>query len=40
MKSKGGFFRSKRHIKIYIEEHGIEKWKKVAFIQYSIGGKE
>jgi large subunit ribosomal protein L19e len=25
MKSKGGFFRSKRHIKIYIEEHGIEK---------------
>ena len=22
-KSKGGFFRSKRHIKLYIEEHGI-----------------
>ena len=25
MKSKGGFFRSKRHIKLYIREHGIEK---------------
>ena len=25
MKSKGGFFRSKRHIKLYIQEHGIEK---------------
>ncbi len=23
MKSKGGFFRSKRHIKLYIEEHGL-----------------
>jgi large subunit ribosomal protein L19e len=23
MKSKGGFFRSKRHIKLYTEEHGI-----------------
>jgi len=25
MKSKGGFFRSKRHIKLFIEEHGIGK---------------
>lgn len=25
MKSKGGFFRSKRHIKIYMQEHGIIK---------------
>ena len=25
MKSKGGFFRSKRHIKLYIQDHGIEK---------------
>jgi large subunit ribosomal protein L19e len=25
MKSKGGFFRSKRHIKIYMKEHGIGK---------------
>ncbi len=25
MKSKGGFFRSKRHIKIYIQEQGIIK---------------
>ena len=25
MKSKGGFFRSKRHIKLYIEERGIGK---------------
>jgi large subunit ribosomal protein L19e len=25
MKSKGGFFRSKRHIKIYMQEHGIGK---------------
>ena len=25
MKSKGGFFRSKRHIKIYVQEHGIVK---------------
>jgi|TARA_B100001964_G_C14251510_1_gene610164 large subunit ribosomal protein L19e len=25
MKSKGGFFRSKRHIKIYMQEHGIVK---------------
>ncbi len=25
MKSKGGFFRSKRHIKIYMEEHSIGK---------------
>jgi large subunit ribosomal protein L19e len=24
-KSKGGFFRSKRHIKIYMQEHGIIK---------------
>jgi large subunit ribosomal protein L19e len=24
-KSKGGFFRSKRHIKTYIEEHGLVK---------------
>lgn len=24
-KSKGGFFRSKRHIKVYIEEHGLIK---------------
>ena len=24
-KSKGGFFRSKRHIKLYIEEHGLIK---------------
>lgn len=25
MKSKGGFFRSKRHIKLYIEEHNLAK---------------
>ncbi|MDH3382375.1 MAG: hypothetical protein OEL54_06685, partial [Flavobacteriaceae bacterium] len=25
MKSKGGFFRSKRHIKLYIEEHNLTK---------------
>ena len=25
MKSKGGFFRSKRHIKVYMQEHGIGK---------------
>ena len=25
MKSKGGFFRSKRHIKLYINEHGLIK---------------
>lgn len=25
MKAKGGFFRSKRHIKLYIEEHGLAK---------------
>ncbi len=25
MKSKGGFFRSKRHLKIYIDEHGLSK---------------
>jgi large subunit ribosomal protein L19e len=25
LKAKGGFFRSKRHIKIYIEEHGLAK---------------
>ncbi len=25
MKSKSGFFRSKRHIKIYMQEHGIGK---------------
>ena len=25
MKSKGGFFRSKRHIKVYMQEHGIIK---------------
>ena len=25
LKSKGGFFRSKRHIKVYIEEHGLGK---------------
>ena len=25
MKSKGGFFRSKRHVKIYMQEHGIGK---------------
>jgi len=25
MKSKGGFFRSKRHIKLYIQEQGIKK---------------
>jgi large subunit ribosomal protein L19e len=25
MKSKGGFFRSKRHIKLYIEEHDLVK---------------
>ena len=24
-KSKGGFFRSRRHIKVYIEEHGLFK---------------
>ncbi len=24
-KSKGGFFRSKRHIKLYIDEHGLAK---------------
>jgi len=28
MKSKGGFFRSKRHIKLFIQEHGIENEKK------------
>ncbi len=28
LKSKGGFFRSKRHIKIYIEEKGLVKAKK------------
>lgn len=25
LKSKGGFFRSRRHIKIYMQEHGIGK---------------
>lgn len=25
LKSKGGFFRSKRHIKLYIEDHGLIK---------------
>lgn len=25
MKSKGGFFRSKAHIKLYLEEHGLTK---------------
>lgn len=25
MKSKGGFFRSKRHLEVYIEEHGLAK---------------
>lgn len=25
LKSKGGFFRSKRHLKLYIEEHGLKK---------------
>ena len=25
MKSKGGFFRSKRHLKIYMKEHGFTK---------------
>ena len=25
MKSKGGFFRSRRHIKLYMQEHGIGK---------------
>ena len=25
LKSKGGFFRSKRHMKVYIEEHGLSK---------------
>ena len=25
MKSKGGFFRSKRHLKLYMEEHGLIK---------------
>ena len=25
LKSKGGFFRSKRHIKLYIEERGLVK---------------
>ena len=25
LKSKGGFFRSKRHLKVYIEEHGLGK---------------
>ncbi|MBU0980676.1 MAG: 50S ribosomal protein L19e [Nanoarchaeota archaeon] len=24
-KAKGGFFRSKRHIKLYLEEHGLSK---------------
>jgi len=24
-KSKGGFFRSRRHVKLYIEEHNLEK---------------
>jgi len=28
MKSKGGFFRSKRHIKLFIQEHGIINEKK------------
>jgi len=27
LKSKGGFFRSKRHIKLYIEEHNLAKKK-------------
>ena len=27
-KSSGGFFRSKRHIKLYLEEHGLIKKKK------------
>jgi len=25
LKSKGGFFRSKRHIRIYMQEHGLSK---------------
>jgi len=25
LKAKGGFFRSRRHIKIYLEEHGLAK---------------
>ena len=25
LKAKGGFFRSKRHIKLYLEEHGLAK---------------
>ncbi len=25
LKCKGGFFRSKRHLKIYIDEHGLKK---------------
>ena len=25
LKSKGGFFRSKRHLKLYIDEHGLKK---------------
>ena len=25
LKCKGGFFRSKRHLKLYIDEHGLEK---------------
>ncbi|MCH8003470.1 MAG: 50S ribosomal protein L19e [Nanoarchaeota archaeon] len=28
MKSKGGFFRSKRHIKLYMQEHGLGNEKK------------
>ena len=30
-KSKGGFFRSRRHIKIYIEEHNLIKKKEQRF---------
>ena len=30
-KSKGGFFRSKRHIKLYVEEHNLtKKWNREA----------
>lgn len=25
LKAKGGFFRNKRHIKLYVEEHGLKK---------------
>jgi len=28
LKSKGGFFRSKRHIKLYLEEHRLIKREK------------